>query len=48
MGLFWKKTIVIPEPNKSEVDWFFTSEAEERFKQSVRDNWDKMMEIWQT
>lgn len=47
MGLFGKKPVVIPEPDKNAINWFSTKEAEKLFKYSVRNNWDQMMQIWQ-
>ena len=49
MGLFGfkkkEKQIVIPEPNKSEVDWFFTEEAKNTFETWVKENNDEMWEV---
>ena len=50
MGLFGfkkkEKQVVIPEPDKSELDWFFTEEAKELFEKSVRLYEDEMWETW--
>ena len=50
MGLFGfnkkEKPIIVPEPDKSKVEWFFTEEAKERFKILVRRYADDMQEVW--
>ena len=50
MGLFGfknkEKQVVIPEPNKSELEWFFTEEAKNVFERSVKLYTDDMWEVW--
>lgn len=48
MGLFGikkGKSVIVPEPNQNELDWFFTKEAENLFNSCIRKK-DEMYEVW--
>lgn len=40
-----EKPVVVPEPNKNEVDWFFTQEAKNLFQEYAY-NKDEMYDVW--